>query len=326
MIESTASSECFLSLAMAGEDLSSSVSSDFSLRGRCRVSSDPSPILLGQGTHGEVHRILWRGEICAEKMPYTAFGPDELGISRVLMRGGVDLSHLPRVYDVSEAGIVMELIPHEIPMRPEGEDPDFKVAHKVARSLCKALHSIEQATGRVYVHRDLKLANMRMRHDGSFVLLDFGTMVEKGSKADPRGNPETVAHEAYTNAPVHETLDSWSIGVIMYQILTGKQHPVIKGVSTRPFEFIMNYVANYAISVREPEQSLDEFCEEEMLDEKLDSWMAYNRELKGEIESLKLRAKDKQDLQTLELMWGFLDPDSFTRLQTKEALAIMGLE
>jgi len=79
-------------------------------------------------------------------------------------------------------------------------------------------------------HRDLKPANVMVAHDGRVVLLDFGLVVERQvadvDESVPEGlagTPAYMAPELFQGLPVTEASDWYSVGVMLYETLTGKR-------------------------------------------------------------------------------------------------------
>jgi len=78
-------------------------------------------------------------------------------------------------------------------------------------------------------HRDLKPANVMMRQDGRIVLIDFGLAKRQDSgitsAGEVRGSPYYISPEQAEGAGVDPRSDLYSLGVMLYEMLTG----------TRPF-------------------------------------------------------------------------------------------
>lgn len=95
-----------------------------------------------------------------------------------------------------------------------------------AREIARALSIIHMAG---VVHRDLKPANIMLRDDRSIALIDFGiSQSTHTAKAEPQGTTREIAGTPYYMSPeqaaglaADERTDLYSLGVILYQMLTG---------------------------------------------------------------------------------------------------------
>ncbi|HXU05468.1 MAG TPA: serine/threonine-protein kinase [Polyangia bacterium] len=95
----------------------------------------------------------------------------------------------------------------------------------VAR-LCDALAYLH---GRGLVHRDVKPANVFLRDDGGVTLLDFGLVcAARGASPDLRtsevcvGTLEYAAPEQLRGEPVDTRADIYSVGSLLYELITGR--------------------------------------------------------------------------------------------------------
>lgn len=78
-------------------------------------------------------------------------------------------------------------------------------------------------------HRDLKPANVMMRQDGRIVLIDFGLATSMRNEArlthagEVRGSPYYISPEQAEGHDVDQRGDVYSLGVIFYEMLTGRR-------------------------------------------------------------------------------------------------------
>lgn len=149
------------------------------------------------------------------------------------------LSHpgIVTVHDFGEAEdfawIVMELVIGETlkAVLDRGERPELP---ETVRVVCALLDALHYAHGRGIVHRDVKPANVLLAIGadeglGEVRLTDFGiARIGDGDRTvigQMLGTPSVMSPEQLRGEPVDHRADLWSVGVILYELLTG----------TRPF-------------------------------------------------------------------------------------------
>lgn len=96
--------------------------------------------------------------------------------------------------------------------------------------LCEGLDALQKAN---IVHRDMKPSNIRVRPDGSPVIIDFGlarhldmVAITKTSEGAAIGTPLYFAPEQFTGTKhdIDHRTDLFAIGVLLFQVLVGR-HP-----------------------------------------------------------------------------------------------------
>jgi hypothetical protein len=107
--------------------------------------------------------------------------------------------------------------------RLDGTPLPPRQAAALVRDVARAVHHAHQ---RGVIHRDLKPGNILLDEDGQPHVADFGLSclaaapVEAGA---PEGTPEYMAPEqARGDADLTAAVDVWALGVILYQLLSGR--------------------------------------------------------------------------------------------------------
>jgi serine/threonine-protein kinase PpkA len=129
-------------------------------------------------------------------------------------------------FSVAHAYIAMEYFPNgdlRARMR-QGIDPDTAISYlKQAAAGLGAIHHVG------IVHRDMKPDNLMLRHDGSLALADFGVAKQTSMKitdtgdGDIVGTPYYLSPEQALGQPVDARCDIYSLGVMAYELLTGRK-------------------------------------------------------------------------------------------------------
>ncbi len=122
--------------------------------------------------------------------------------------------------------IAMEYFQHgSLNEHLEAALPEAK-AFEYTLQIARALEATHQAG---IVHRDLKPDNIMMRKDGSLALTDFGiakdlhTAASLTQQGEVLGTPSYVAPEQAQGLPVGPAADVYSLGVMLFQMLTGSK-------------------------------------------------------------------------------------------------------
>ena len=195
--------------------------------------------LIGHGGMGEVYRAV------------RADGQYTKQVAVKLVRGGFDstfvlerfrnerqilatLDH-PNIARLLDGGTTDDGIPYLVMELIEGtridlycDDHELSITERL--HLCRqACSAVQYAHQRLVIHRDIKPSNILVTQEGAPKLLDFGI----AKILDPAGTgaettqarpmtPEYASPEQIRGEPITTASDVYSLGVVLYQLLTGR--------------------------------------------------------------------------------------------------------
>src|SRR5579862_5379321 len=191
--------------------------------------------LLGRGGMGEVYRAedLKLSQVVAIKFLPESLSKDAGALQRfhaeVRIARQVSHPNICRVFDIGD----VDGIPFLTMEYVDGEDLASVVrrigrlsadkAVEVARQICAGLAAAHE---RGVIHRDLKPANVMLDGAGKIRVMDFGLagIAANIQGAEVRaGTPAYMAPEQLAGKEVTAKSDIYSLGLILYEILTGKR-------------------------------------------------------------------------------------------------------
>ncbi len=139
--------------------------------------------------------------------------------------------------DLGEPYVVMEYV-DGVPIDDYCRQQQLTTAERL-RLFCTVSDAVHEAHRALIVHRDIKPSNILVSRDGTPKLLDFGIAKLIGSPADDLTltamtgpgvrllTPEYASPEQVRNEMITTAADTYSLGILLYELLTG----------VRPFQF-----------------------------------------------------------------------------------------
>ena len=186
--------------------------------------------------------MIWRaedtrlGRTVAVKLLPPDLLKDERSKERFLQEArtasSLDHPNICSIYEVTETAEHVYLV---MPCY-EGETLEDRIARgplpipEVIDFALQAATGLGKAHQRGIVHRDVKPANLMVTGDGILKILDFGiAKLAEGEARHTRigfvaGTPAYMSPEQMRGLEVDGRTDLWSLGVVMYEMLTGR-HP-----------------------------------------------------------------------------------------------------
>ena len=200
---------------------------------------------VGGGTFGDVYRA-WDPrldrEVALKLIPAAPAGErDSHGRSAAIIREGRLLARVRHpgvvtIYDAEQietrVGLCMEFVEGPTLEGRLTQHGTFSAGETVGIGvqLCDALSAAHNAG---VLHRDVKAANVVARDDGRVVLMDFGAgrELDDAFAADLTGTPLYVAPEVMQGCEATARSDIYSLGVLLYHLLTGSYPVQARSVS-----------------------------------------------------------------------------------------------
>jgi len=203
--------------------------------------------LLGEGGMGEVYLaedLNLRRQV-AIKLVKAGFG--RANLIRHFQREERILAALthPNIARLYGGGVSPSGVPYFVMEYVEGERLDrycearkLKLPERLElfRKVCSAVSYAHQ---HLVIHRDIKPANIRVTTEGEPKLLDFGIAKLVDPQTEPMGEvtvtlqrvmtPEYASPEQVQGGEVTTASDIYSLGVVLYELLTGQRPYRIKG-------------------------------------------------------------------------------------------------
>ncbi len=204
----------------------------------------------------------------------------------------LDHPHIARLYD---GGTTAEGLPYFVMEYVEGTPIDrYADAHRLNTAarielFLGVLDALQHAHDRHIVHRDLKPSNILVTADGAPKLLDFG--IAKILDPEATGDstlsglaramtPDYASPEQVRGEPVTPATDVYALGVLLYELLTGR----------RP----------YHLTTRTPHDVARIICQEDpvkpsvMVADSLTTSTSERRQLSGSLDAIVLKTLRKE--------------------------------
>ena len=199
--------------------------------------------ILGKGAMGIVYKALdpdINREVAIKTIRFDLISEvtEKEDLMKRFMReaqaaGKLEHPHIITVYDVAREEdltyIVMQYIEGESLQAKIASHEEYSIGYIIGlmNNLCEALDYAHQNG---VIHRDIKPANILIDREGKPFLVDFGvarvetsTLTQTGTTV---GTPSYMSPEQVIGKAVDKRSDVFSLGVILYELITGR----------RPFE------------------------------------------------------------------------------------------
>jgi serine/threonine-protein kinase len=175
------------------------------------------------------------GEVCALKRPLPAFLEDAEFLERFLREAELGRTlHHPNIIRIFERGDVggipyftMELVQGET-LHARVRSAGALAPRAATRIIAQVAEALDYAHLKGVVHRDLKPSNIMILEDGDVKVMDYGIARARRFEGLTLtgaflGTPDYVAPETAEGKGTDARSDLYALGVVFYEILTGKK-------------------------------------------------------------------------------------------------------
>jgi serine/threonine protein kinase len=172
----------------------------------------------------------------------------KLFLTEASLAGKLNHPHIIQIYDavVSEdrSYLVMEYVPGGT-LERFCQKEHLLSLEKAMEIIFKCTRALQFAQQFGVIHRDIKPANILLTADGDIKITDFGSAMLSSTEQTQVagiGSPAYMSPQQIKEHPLNHQTDIYSLGVVMYQLLTG----------VLPFQASNNYSMMYQIANTEP--------------------------------------------------------------------------
>jgi serine/threonine protein kinase len=249
---------------------------------------------IGRGGMGSVYLAERTDDVFSKRVALKVMRPERScpGLHRRFRQERDIIARLdhPNIARLMDGGATEEGLPYSVMEYVQGQSITvYCDAHrlnitnrlKLFRTVCAA---VQYAHQNLVVHRDLKPSNILVTSDGTVKLLDFGiaklleagsqeTFTDLGIGLEPM-TPAYASPEQTRGEPINTSSDVYSLGIILYELLTGRLpyslngrllHEIAKAVCEQeplpPSEIVLQRVQENGPLERPPELTPDQRSE-----------------------------------------------------------------
>jgi serine/threonine-protein kinase len=207
---------------------------------------------LGQGAMGVVYRALdpVLNRVVAIKTINMALKQDEIAeyearfYQEAQAAGGLNHPNIVTVYDIGKSGTVAYMAMEFL----EGDELAALLTRGTALPVMRAVNiAMQVADGLAYahehdvIHRDIKPANIMITNAGLAKITDFGIARMRAAKVMTQtgvvlGSPKYMSPEQVLGKRAEARSDIFSLGAVLYEMLTGKAPFVAADVNAMMFQ------------------------------------------------------------------------------------------
>ena len=158
-----------------------------------------------------------------ERMKHKAF------VAEASLAGKLNHPHIVEIFDAvvepDHSYLVMEYVPGTT-LEAHADVASLLPVSKVVEIVFKCIRALEYAWRHGVIHRDIKPGNVLLSESGETKVSDFGASFQQKIQDTTQirgvGSPAYMSPEQVRLEPLTQQTDIYSLGVMMYRLLTGR--------------------------------------------------------------------------------------------------------
>lgn len=194
---------------------------------------------LGSGGMGKIYKGLLVGQSEFQRpivIKQLRHGDDEshvrMFVDEARRYAVLDHENIGRIFDFEKVGdelcIILEyidgwsIVEYVERHRERMMLPDIELSIFIVSRVCRALQYVFEKAR--IVHRDISPSNIMMTREGTVKLIDFGIATRSGTRDHSlTGKPAYMAPEMVVELRADNRSDIFSLGTVLYEMLTGER-------------------------------------------------------------------------------------------------------
>ncbi len=194
---------------------------------------------VGRGTTGSVylsHDPYFRRDVAIKV--YTIAADDDPSRAKIARKMFFNEAHMvgmlqhPNILPILDAGeeegkyyVVMEHVQRARTLEAYCRPDNLLHVEDVVKIIYKCAKALHYAHKRGVIHRDIKPSNIMLTNDNDVRIIDFGIAILRDSDISKiegiAGSPSYMSPEQVQGNDMTPTSDLYSLGAVMYELLTG---------------------------------------------------------------------------------------------------------
>ncbi|MBK9160841.1 MAG: protein kinase [Nitrosomonadales bacterium] len=257
----------------------------------------------------------------------------KLLMTEASLAGKLSHPHIARIYDAVMEGsvnyMVMEYVEGST-LEQYAEVDNLLPLSTIAEIIYKCCKALEYAQYQGVIHRDIKPANILLQGETNIKISDFGSaaiMTQQTTQVAGVGSPAYMSPEQIKELQLTHQTDIYSLGVVMYKLLTGKL-PFDAGNNFSMIYHILNIEPPLPSTFRpEIPQELDMIVQRAMekdTGKRYQTWDEFGRDMVGFFSHAAPTRNEIFDTEKFDTLRGLAFFRSFSDVELWEVLRISG--